>query len=95
MTPKCDKNVAYYNVLYLKLVTNIVNSLPNDKIFDISKMKAFADNKINVIEKIKFVLGRGENIVGRGENAGYQRFLLFTQYFQKATFSGSLIVGIV
>ena len=26
---------------------------------------------------MKFVLGRVENIVGKGENAGYQRFLLF------------------
>ena len=45
-----------------------VNSLPNDKILDWSKLKAFADNKIDVTEKLKFVLGRVyiiENIVGR------------------------------
>ena len=35
-----------------------VNSLPNDKILDWSKLKAFADNKINVTEKLKFVLER-------------------------------------
>ena len=29
---------------------------------------------------------RLENIVGKGENAGYQRFLLFPQCFQKASF---------
>ena len=33
-------------------------------------MKAFADDEINVNEKLKFVLGRVENIVGKGENAG-------------------------
>ena len=27
-----------------------------------------------------------ENIVGKGENAGYQHFLLFPQCFQKASF---------
>ena len=27
-----------------------------------------------------------ENIVGKGENAGYQHFLLFSQSFQKASF---------
>ena len=27
------------------------------------------------------VLGRVENIVGQGENAGYQHFLLFSQCF--------------
>ena len=36
-----------------------------------------------------------ENIVGKGENAGYQHFLLFPQYFQKASFSSSLKVGSV
>ena len=40
--------------------------------------KAFADNKINVTEKLKFVLVMVENIVGKGKNAGYQHFLLFS-----------------
>ena len=31
-------------------------------------------------------LSREENIVGKGENAGYQHFLLFPQCFQKASF---------
>ena len=47
-------------------------------------MKAFADNNLNVYQKLKFALGRVENIVGKGENAGYQHFLLFPQCFQKA-----------
>ena len=33
-------------------------SLPNDKIVDWSNSKAFADNKINVTEKLKFALRR-------------------------------------
>ena len=33
------------------------------KILDWSKLKAFADDKINVTEKLKFVLERAENIV--------------------------------
>ena len=57
------------------------NFLPDDKILDWSKLKAFADEKINETEKMKFVFGRVENIVGKGENAGYQHFLLFTQCF--------------
>ena len=40
-------------------------------------------------------MGRVENIVGKGENAGCQYFFLFPQYFQKPSVSGSLIVGIV
>ena len=50
-----------------------------------SKLKAFADDKGNVTEELKFVSGRVENIVGKGENAGYQHFLLFPECFQKAS----------
>ena len=53
-----------------------VNSLPNDKFLDWSKFKALADN-VSVTKKLKFVLERVENIMGEGENAGYQHFLLF------------------
>ena len=60
-------------------------SLPDDKILDLSKLKAFADDKISMIEKLKFVLGRVENIVGKEENAGYQHFLLFPLCFQNAS----------
>ena len=60
----------------------VFNSLPKDKILDWSKLKAFADKKINVAKKLKIVLGRVENIVGKGENAGNQHFLIFPQYFQ-------------
>ena len=63
----------------------VMNSLPNDKSLDWSKFKEFADNNISVTEKLKFVLGRLENIVGKGENAGSQHFLL-SQCFQKVFF---------
>ena len=59
-----------------------------------SKLKAFADKILNVAENLKFVLQRVENIVGKGENAGYQHFLLF-QCFQTPSFSGSLKVRVV
>ena len=70
-------------------IIQTINSLSNDKIIDCSKSAAFAD-KIDVNEKVKFGLGRAENIVGKGENAGNQHFLLFPQSFQKASFSRSL-----
>ena len=40
------------------------NSFPNDKHLDMSKLKAFADNKIKVTDKLKFVLRRVEQILG-------------------------------
>ena len=60
----------------------MLNSLSNDKFVDCSKLKAIADDKSNVAEKLEFVLGRVESIVEKGENAGYQHFLLFPQCFQ-------------
>ena len=38
-----------------------------------SKLKAFADGKLKVIQKKKFILDKIENIVGKEENAGYQQ----------------------
>ena len=46
-----------------------------------SKLKAFADYNITITENLKFVLERVENILGKGENAGYQHFLLFSVCF--------------
>ena len=42
-----------------------------------------------------YVLGRVENIVGKGENAGYQNFPLLSRCIQKASPSGSFKVRIV
>ena len=53
------------------------------------KLKAFADNKLNVTQNVKVVFQRIENTVGKEENAGDQHFLLFPQCFQKAFSSSS------
>ena len=71
------------------------NPLPNNKIWDHSNLKAFADDILKVIQMTICVTDWVENIVGKGENAGYQHFLLFPQCFQKASCPGSLKVGIV
>ena len=63
-----------------------VNPLADDKILGLSKLKAFADDKLNVTQTITVVFHRIENIVGKGENAGYRYFLLLPQCFQKAFF---------
>ena len=78
----------------INLHIDVVNSGINGKILDWFKLKAFADDKINVTEKLKFVLERQENIVGKGENTGYQHFLLFPQCFQKPDFGGSSKSGL-
>ena len=59
------------------------NSLPNDKILDCSKLKAFGVDKINAIQKLMFQVRRVQNIVGKGENVGYHHFFLFLQAFHR------------
>ena len=72
------------------------NSFPNDKILDFKvKLIAFADDKVKVTQKLKFVLEKIENIVGKEENADYHNFLHFQECFQKVSFSVSSKVGIV
>ena len=84
-----------YNGFPLHVLVGMPNiPLPNDKMFDQSKLKEFADDKINVTQKLKFAGERVENFIGKGENAGYQYFVLFPQCFQKTFTSVSFKVGI-
>ena len=46
-----------------------VNSLPNYKILDVTKLKAFADDKLNIAKMMISPFDRVENTVGKGENA--------------------------
>ena len=71
-----DMNLAVKVSLNLNTSNQKFNSLPNDKVLDWSKLRAIfkkkkKQNKCN--EKLKFVLGRVENIVGKGKNV----FLVF------------------
>ena len=60
---------------------------------DWNKFKAFVDKKLIIVKMIIFLPRRIENIVGKGENAGNQHFLLLPQCFQKASFSRSGLCG--
>ena len=55
--------------------TSEVNSLPNDKFLDRTKLKAFADDKLNIAVMMISLIDRVENTVGRVENPLY----LFTE----------------
>ena len=50
------------------------NPLPYDEILHWSKLKAFVDDNLKVVKMMIYCV---ENIMGKGENAGYQHFLLF------------------
>ena len=62
------------------------NPFPNNKIFDRIKLKAFADDKLNITKMTISSFDRVENTLGKGENTGYQHFLLFPQCFPKPSF---------
>ena len=65
-----------------------LNSFPRGKMLDWSKLKASADDKINVNQELKFVLEKVENIARKGENAGFQHFLLSHNIFRRFLFQG-------
>ena len=83
----CHEQILLFQQCFQKTCTaDSLNSLPNNKILDLSKLEAFENDNLNVYQKLKFALGRVENILGKGENAGYQHFLLFPKMFSKASF---------
>ena len=45
------------------------------------KLKACADDKLNIAKMMMCLVDREDNTVGKGENAGHQHFLLFPQCF--------------
>ena len=56
-----------------------------------TKLKAFADEKLSVAKMTISLFKRVENTVGKGENAGYQHFLLFPQGFPKSSYFVTLV----
>ena len=63
--------------------SDILNPLQNDKIINMTNLKAFADDKLDVATMNISLFDRVENTVGKGKNAGYQHFLLFPYCFPK------------
>ena len=59
------------------------NPLPNDKISDMSKLKAYADDKRNATQKLKLILRRVENIVGKSRKYWLSAFSPFPTMFSK------------
>ena len=58
-------------------------SFPHNKIFDLTKLKAFADNKLNVTKKIIFVCDKVEIIVGKGDIACTSNFSFSHNVFRR------------
>ena len=87
--PQCFQKACCPGASKGVIVWEWFNPVPHGEFLNWFKLKEFADDKINEDEKFNFVVGWVENMVGKGENAGYQHFLLFSPCFQKASFSRS------
>ena len=85
VTSTLDLNATCLTGSFSRFKTAPFNSLPNDKILNRSKSKAFADDKINVYQKLKFVLRWVENNLGKGENV-VRSIFSFPKKFSKALF---------
>ena len=58
-----------------------INPLTDDKILDLTKLKAFANDKLNQVKMMISLYDRKENTVGKGENAGCQPVVMATGFF--------------
>ena len=70
----------------LDFVAALLNPLTDNKILDQTKLKAFADNKLNVTNMIIFVFDRVENILGKGEIACTSNFSFSHNVFKRLLF---------
>ena len=57
--------------------------------FSLGKIERNCTRQFNLTERGHFFFDRIENFVGKGENAGYQHFLLFPKCFPKVSDTGS------
>ena len=60
-----------------------LNPFSHDKILDQTKLKAFADDKLNVTKMIISVFDRVENIVGKVEIACTSNFYFSHNFFKR------------
>ena len=65
------------------VLKDIVNPFPHDKIFDQTKLKAFADDKLNVTKMIISAFDWVENIVKKGEIACTNNFSFSHNVFKR------------
>ena len=76
------------NVFYLFIDNLHINSLPNNKILNVTRLKAFADDKFSVAKVMISLFDKIQNIVRKGENAGYQHFLLSHNVYNRLLLQG-------
>ena len=70
-------------MLYTCTCMYTLNSLPNDKFLDLSKLQEFTDDNFKFDDNGRKISKWVENTVEKGEIARDEQFLLFSMCFQK------------
>ena len=83
VTVICSFSHIVSNAFLAKIVSQTTNCSS-------SKLKEFADDNFRFDENSRKFLKRVENIVGKGEIAHYEQFLLFARCFQKTCIADML-----
>ena len=92
--PHCFQKTCTADTWKPEFVWERVNPLSSDKILDLSKLKTFLDEKINLIKNLWTVFEKVENILGKRKIADNQYFLFSIHCFLRASFSGPLTLGL-
>ena len=81
----CNKQFLLFSQNFLPYVVLIFhfNPFAHDNILDQTKLKAFADDKLNVTKMIISIFYRVENIVGKGEIACTSNFSFSLNVFKR------------
>ena len=88
-TDKNHEQPSHYEQFFFRQVPlsysnlSIINPFLHDTVIDQTKLKAFADNKLNVTKMIISVFDRVENIVGKGEIACTSNFSFSHNVFKR------------
>ena len=67
----------------LSIKSNLFNPFPHDKVLGQTKLKGFADDKLNVTKMVISVFDRVEYMVGKGEIACTSNFSFSNNVFKR------------
>ena len=80
------RTVIFRNVIKSFSEGGVINSLPNHKILDWSKLKAFADGKIAITKELKCIFRNGRKHCGKRRKCWFPAFSPFRTKFSKSIF---------
>ena len=84
--PCNQRNYPMTDIYTKKMTFGVFNSSPNEKILDQSKLKAFAEDNLKVIQMAKFLLVKVKKHCGERRKCRLPAFSSFPTMFSKVPF---------